>query len=67
MDVPEHMTRKATQLSCLESIIPEQYAKKNDFDREYIIPRLGITGDTHILDIGCGVGRIAEMILPLTG
>lgn len=34
------------------------------FDEEFVIPRLNITPDTRILDIGCGVGRMAKMILP---
>lgn len=39
----------------------------NRFDREYIIPKLGITRDTAVLDIGCGIGRIAGMVTPLCG
>lgn len=37
--------------------------EKNAFTRERIIPKLKINQNTRILDLGCGVGRIAEMVL----
>ncbi len=41
--------------------------KRNAFTREVIVPQLHITGDTRVLDVGCGVGRLAKMLLPLCG
>ena len=41
--------------------------EKNKFDREEILPKLGITKATRVLDIGCGIGRMAEMVLPRCG
>lgn len=38
--------------------------EKNAFTRDRIIPKLKINQNTRILDLGCGVGRIAEMVLP---
>lgn len=41
--------------------------EKNKFDREIILPKLGLTKDARVLDVGCGIGRIAEMVLPRCG
>lgn len=38
--------------------------KRNAYDQEYILPMLGITSETRVLDIGCGIGRWASFILP---
>jgi len=45
----------------------ERAQKENEFDREHIIPQLGLTKSSRVLDVGCGVGRVAEMILPQCG
>jgi len=41
--------------------------RKDAYDREYILPRLNITKDSRVLDVGCGIGRIAGMVIPLCG
>lgn len=46
---------------------PEQADTRSRFDREYIVPRLDLTPNSAVLDIGCGMGRFAEMALPLCG
>lgn len=46
---------------------PEQADTRSRFDREYIVPRLDLTQNSAVLDIGCGMGRFAEMVLPLCG
>lgn len=44
------------------------YAKKWDgFEKEYIMKYLNIQKDKKVLDIGCGIGRWAESIIPLCG
>lgn len=45
----------------------EAVDEKNKFDREIILPKLGITKDARVLDVGCGIGRLAEMVLPQCG
>ncbi len=40
---------------------PEQADTRSRFDREYIVPRLDLTPNSAVLDIGCGMGRFAEM------
>lgn len=45
----------------------ERAQKENEFDREHIIPQLEITKSSRVLDVGCGVGRVAEMVLPQCG
>lgn len=45
----------------------ETALKETEFDRDQIIPRLGITKDSRVLDMGCGIGRFAKMILPQCG
>ena len=46
---------------------PEQADTRSRYDREYIVPRLDLTQNSAVLDIGCGMGRFAEMVLPLCG
>ncbi len=46
---------------------PAQVDTRSRFDREYIVPRLDLTGNSSVLDIGCGMGRFAEIVLPLCG
>lgn len=45
----------------------ETAVKETQFDQEYIIPRLGLTKDSRVVDMGCGIGRFARMILPQCG
>lgn len=45
----------------------ERAKMENEFDEEHIIPQLKITKNSRILDVGCGVGRIAKMVLPQCG
>lgn len=43
-----------------------EYAKEwNEFEKSYILPKLQITEKDSVLDIGCGIGRWAESIIPL--
>ena len=46
---------------------PAHAATLNNFEQDHIIPQLGITKETFVLDIGCGIGRIARMAAPLCG
>lgn len=46
---------------------PEAVMEKNVFERDEVIPKLSITKETRLLDIGCGIGRLAEMVLPYCG
>ncbi|MCC0700439.1 class I SAM-dependent methyltransferase [Clostridioides sp. ZZV15-6383] len=42
------------------------YANTLDkYEKEIIIPKLNITRNSNILDIGCGVGRLADYIVPI--
>lgn len=46
---------------------PDYADKWNEFEKKTILPRLNIGKDKNVLDIGCGVGRWAESVLPLCG
>lgn len=46
---------------------PDILEQKNSFERNYIAPLLNIGQNTRILDLGCGVGRWAEFVLPQCG
>lgn len=39
---------------------PEQADTRSRFDREYIVPRLDLTQNSAVLDIGCGMGKICR-------
>lgn len=41
---------------------PQMIAAKNAYDQEQILPL--ISPETRVLDIGCGIGRMADFILP---
>lgn len=44
---------------------PEHAARWNVFEQENILPKLDITKESNVLDIGCGMGRWAEQVIPL--
>ena len=46
---------------------PEYAEKWNKFEKDYILPELNITSADSVLDIGCGIGRWAETLIPLCG
>lgn len=41
--------------------------EKNTYTEKNIIPKLKINHDTRVLDLGCGIGRMAAFILPRCG
>ena len=45
----------------------ERARLENEFDRDTILPQLGLTPSSRVLEVGCGIGRLAEMILPCCG
>lgn len=44
---------------------PEHAAMWNIYEKEHILPQLNITKESSVLDIGCGMGRWAEHVIPL--
>lgn len=45
-----------------------EYAKKwNDFEKEVVLPKLQVKDDCKVLDLGCGIGRWAETLIPKCG
>ncbi len=46
---------------------PEILEQKNAYCRDHILPMLGANDRSRVLDLGCGVGRWAEFILPQCG
>ncbi len=44
---------------------PEHAAKWNLYEKDFILPQLNIQNDSCVLDIGCGIGRWAEHVIPL--
>ena len=37
----------------------------NIFEKSYILPELKLESDSRVLDIGCGIGRWAESVIPM--
>lgn len=46
---------------------PEHAEEWNRFEKEYILPELKIDKSSAVLDIGCGIGRWAESVIPDAG
>lgn len=44
---------------------PEYALAWNQFEKENILPRMKVTEKSHVLDIGCGMGRWAESLIPM--
>ncbi|MBS7368819.1 MAG: class I SAM-dependent methyltransferase, partial [Oscillospiraceae bacterium] len=46
---------------------PEYAVKWNAIEKETILPLLGVEKTSSVLDLGCGIGRWAETVIPLCG
>ncbi len=46
---------------------PEYAVAWNKFEKENILPKMGIDENSRVLDIGCGMGRWAEALIPKSG
>lgn len=46
---------------------PEYAVKWNTIEKETILPLLGVEKTSSVLDLGCGIGRWAETVIPLCG
>lgn len=46
---------------------PSHAKEWNEFEKRFILPELEITKTSKVLDIGCGIGRWAESVIPLAG
>lgn len=63
--------RQADKMECPYTAVllgdqnPEHAALWNVFEQENILPKLHITKESNVLDIGCGMGRWAEQVIPL--
>lgn len=44
---------------------PDHAVKWNIYEKENILPQLNITKESNVLDIGCGMGRWAEHVIPM--
>nr|WP_254639503.1 class I SAM-dependent methyltransferase [Cohnella sp. GbtcB17] len=46
---------------------PTHAEQWNRFEKDFVLPQLRITPTSSVLDIGCGIGRWAESIIPAAG
>ncbi len=46
---------------------PSHAEEWNRFEKTFILPELQISQTSRVLDIGCGIGRWAESLIPLSG
>lgn len=43
---------------------PDYARKWDEFEKKHIMPQLKLDGNCSVLDIGCGIGRYAESVIP---
>lgn len=55
---------KGWEAVSLGSENPEIAARIYNYDQNELFPKLGIDGETRVLEVGCGMGRWANIILP---
>ncbi len=73
VDFYNERAKRAAEMECPYTAVllgdqnPEHAAQWNIFEKENILPLLKIGNDNAVLDIGCGMGRWAESVIPLTG
>ena len=46
---------------------PEIAEQWDVFEKQIMLPKINIDGNSKVLDIGCGMGRLAEVIIPISG
>lgn len=46
---------------------PQHAVDWNTFEKTFILPQLKVNKSSSVLDIGCGIGRWAESIIPEAG
>ena len=44
---------------------PDYARQWDEFEKKTILPKLNLTGDNSFIDIGCGIGRWGETVIPL--
>jgi len=43
---------------------PDRARQWDEYEKQYILPQIDITSNDIVLDVGCGVGRLSEEIIP---
>ncbi len=70
----ELYNRRGKQLGNMKSIYtsvllgdqnPDYADKWDDIEKKEVLPHLGLTSGSSVLDLGCGIGRWAECLLPV--
>lgn len=65
--------KRAAEMECPYTAVllgdqnPEHAVKWNIFEKENILPLMKIGAENAVLDIGCGMGRWAESVIPVAG
>lgn len=58
---------KGTSVVLLQEHDSDSATKEDAFEKNYILPKLQLSGQTRVLELGCGIGRLAEAIIPSCG
>ena len=68
----DERAKKASSMDCPYTAVllgdqnPNHAAEWNEFEKQYVLPELKIDDKSRVLDIGCGMGRWAETLIPQT-
>ena len=71
MDFYNERARRANLMDCPYTSVllgdqnPEYAKQWNVFEKERILPELELDKNSKVLEIGCGIGRWAETVIPL--
>ncbi len=73
VDFYNERAKRAAEMECPYTAVllgdqnPDHAAKWDVFEKANIMPLLKISEENAVLDIGCGMGRWAESVIPLAG
>lgn len=73
MEFYDERARRLEKMDCPYTAVllgdqnPNMAEQWNKFEKQFILPSLALSSNSKVLDIGCGMGRWAETVIPMAG